>query len=473
MSGIEMEGAAQEARSARAGGSIPAQTPGLHIDAAKCVGCGKCLRACASGGIELVGEKPHRAARPTDSCILCGMCVETCPFGAIEIVRPKTAERGGGAGAEAGGAEGVAGSTPSLADYCNVWVFAQMDGAEPAPVVFELLGKGRELADAKGCRLVALLGLGAGETGDGREDTATDTAGADVESAPAADPATSTIISRLIACGADEVLLCRGERLAHHDAEAYGAWICGLVEERQPDILLFGATDFGRELAPGVAARVRTGLTADCTVLAIDPATGLLQQTRPAFGGNLMATLVGPDHRPQMATVRPGVLPAPVPDPARRGVVTQVPLPDLGEPRVRVVETLATSVRDTVTDAKTLVVAGRGIGSQKNLPLMQRLADLLGGKLACTRPLVEAGWCEYWHQVGQTGCSVAPKLLVSVGVSGAIQHLAGIGGAQTVIAVNTDPDAPIFGMSDYNVVGDGVEVARELVALLEARAIEG
>ncbi len=469
MSGIEMEGAAQEARSARAGGSIPAQTPGLHIDAAKCVGCGKCLRACASGGIELVGEKPHRAARPTDSCILCGMCVETCPFGAIEIVRPKTAERGGGAGAEAGGAEGVAGSTPSLADYCNVWVFAQMDGAEPAPVVFELLGKGRELADAKGCRLVALLGLGAGGADGG---CGVPAAAPDVAGVSATDLAPDAIASRLVACGADEVLLCRDERLARHDAEAFAAWICGLVEERRPDALLFGATDFGRELAPGVAARVRTGLTADCTVLAIDPATGLLQQTRPAFGGNLMATIVCPDHRPQMATVRPGVLPAPAPDPARRGTVTQAPLPDLGDPRVRVVETFATSARDTVTDAETLVVVGRGIGSQKNLPLMQRLADLLGGKLACTRPLVEAGWCEYWHQVGQTGCSVAPKLLLSVGVSGAIQHLAGIGGAQTVIAVNTDPDAPIFGVSDYNVVDDGVEVVRELVALLEARTVE-
>lgn len=470
MSGIEMGGAAQGARSARRAGSVPAQTPGLHIDAAKCAGCGKCLRACASGGIELVGEKPHRTARPTEACILCGLCVETCPFGAIEIVRPRAAGRGEGAGAEAGGGESAVCGTPSLADYRDVWVFAQIDGTEPAPVAFELLGKGRELADAKGCRLVALLGLGTGGTADGCGDPA---AAPDAAGVSATDPATDVLASRLIACGADEVLLCRDERLARHDAEAYGAWICGLAEERRPDILLFGATDFGRELAPGVAARVRTGLTADCTVLAIDPATGLLQQTRPAFGGNLMATIVCPDHRPQMATVRPGVLPAPAPDPARRGIVTQTPLPDLGDPRVRVVETLATSARDTVTDAETLVVVGRGIGSQKNLPLMQRLADLLGGKLACTRPLVEVGWCEYWHQVGQTGCSVAPKLLVSVGVSGAIQHLAGIGGAQTVIAVNTDPDAPIFGVSDYNVVGDCVEVVRELVALLEAEAAEG
>lgn len=470
MSGIEMGGAVQGARPVRAAGSVPAQTPGLRIDAAKCAGCGKCLRACASGGIELVGEKPHRTARPTEACILCGLCVETCPFGAIEIVRPRAAGRGEGAEAEAGGGESAACGTPSLADYRDVWVFAQIDGTEPALVAFELLGKGRELADAKGCRLAALLGLGTGGTADGCGDPA---AAPDAAGVSATDPTTAALASRLIACGADEVLLCRDERLSRHDAEAYGAWICGLVEERRPDVLLFGATDFGRELAPGVAARVRTGLTADCTVLAIDPATGLLQQTRPAFGGNLMATIVCPNHRPQMATVRPGVLPAPAPDPARRGIVTQAPLPDPGDPRVRVVESLAASARDTVTDAETLVVVGRGIGSQKNLPLMQRLADLLGGKLACTRPLVEAGWCEYWHQVGQTGCSVAPKLLLSVGVSGAIQHLAGIGGAQTVIAVNTDPDAPIFGVSDYNVVGDCVEVARELVALLEAETVEG
>ena len=440
------------------------QAPGLHIDETACVGCGKCLRACASGGIELVGEKPHRTAQPTDSCVLCGMCVDACPFGAIQIVRPATTGRDKGAEAEADDANDGSGGVPPLADYRDVWVFAQMDGTEPSPVVFELLGKGRELADAKGCRLVALLGMGNESAEDDRGGNAL---------GPTLGSATDKVASRLIAHGADEVLTCCDARLARRDTEAFAAWVCNLVATRRPDVLLFGATDFGRELAPGVAARMRTGLTADCTVLAVDPATGLLQQTRPAFGGNLMATIVCPNHRPQMATVRPGVLAALPPDPTRRGTIVSTSLPILEPPRVHVVETLAITARDTVTDAETLVVVGRGIGSQKNLPLMQRLADLLGGKLGCTRPLVESGWCEYWHQVGQTGCSVAPKLLLSIGVSGAIQHLAGIGGAQTVVAVNTDPDAPIFGVSDYNVVGDCVEVAKELVSLLGAERAEG
>ncbi len=412
-----------------------AAAPGLHVDAGACTGCGRCVRACASHGIELVGERPHRTARPTDGCVLCGMCVESCPFGALSVVRPEDGADGRASGAAR-----------------DVWVFAQTEGGDVAPVVLELLGKGRELADAAGQRLVALLGTGGGDRGAGG----------------AADPGLDRVVDRLVACGADEVLFCRDDRLAGHDAEAFAAWICPLVEERRPDVLLFGATGFGRELAPGVAARVRTGLTADCTVLAADPATGLLRQTRPAFGGNLMATIVCPDHRPQMATVRPGVLPAPVPDPARRGVSTETRMPDApGGPRVRVLETVPDRGGATIADADVLVVVGRGIGSQKNLPLMRRLAELLGGKLGCSRPLVEAGWCEYTHQVGQTGCSVAPRLLVSVGVSGAVQHLAGIGGAETVVAVNTDPDAPIFGASDYNVVGDCVEVVKELVALLE------
>lgn len=401
----------------------------LRIDADACTGCGRCVRTCAAHGVELVGEKPRRAARATEACTLCGMCVESCPFGAISIERPQ----GAGAGAPQGAGR-------------DVWVFAQVDDAAVAPVAFELLGRGRELADAAGQSLVALLGLGKDAGQPGLLDRAA---------------------GQLVACGADEVLFCRDDRLAAHDTDAFATWISALVAERRPDVLLFGATGFGRELAPGVAARVRTGLTADCTVLAIDPETGLLQQTRPAFGGNLMATIVCPGHRPQMASVRPGVLPAPQPDPARRGALTETLLDPAYRPRVRVLERVADRGGAAITDAEVLVVAGRGIGSQKNLPLVRRLAELLGGELGCSRPLVEAGWCTYDRQVGQTGCSVTPKLLVSLGVSGAIQHLAGTGGAETVVAVNTDPDAPIFGVSDYTVVGDCMEVVRELVALLE------
>ena len=376
---------------------------GLIIDSEACIGCGRCVRACASGGIVVEGERPNRCARVTDGCILCGGCVDACPVNAISIERD-----------EAAGAV-------DLDAYRDIWVFVQTDEHDTVtPVAYELMGKGRELADARGCRLVALVGMGPeGSLGD---------------------------LEHLVCAGADEVLVCRDERLRQNDAEVYARLICDLVAERKPEAILYGATAFGRELAPGVAVRLQTGLTADCTVLSMDAEAGLLQQTRPAFGGNLMATIVCPNHRPQMATVRPGIFKA--------RVEISIPAEEWGQ-------------QASIADAERLVVVGRGIGSKKNLPLMRRLAEALGAELGCTRPVVEAGWLEYRHQIGQTGVSVSPKLLVSIGVSGAIQHLAGIGGAECIIAINEDPDAPIFGAAQYKVVGDAVEVVEELLAQLE------
>ena len=262
-------------------------------------------------------------------------------------------------------------------------------------------------------------------------------------------------------------MVCRDERLRQNDAEVYARLICDLVAERKPEAILYGATAFGRELAPGVAVRLQTGLTADCTVLSMDTGTGLLQQTRPAFGGNLMATIICPNHRPQMATVRPGIFKAPDFDYGRSGTIAQVTLAEDVKARVEIsIPSEEWGQQASIADAERLVVVGRGIGSKKNLPLMRKLADALGAELGCTRPVVEAGWLEYRHQIGQTGVSVSPKLLVSIGVSGAIQHLAGIGGAECIIAINEDPDAPIFGAAQYKVVGDAVEVVEELLAQL-------
>ena len=200
----------------------------------------------------------------------------------------------------------------------------------------------------------------------------------------------------------------------------------------------------------------------------MDTETGLLQQTRPAFGGNLMATIVCPHHRPQMATVRPGIFKAPDFDYGRSGTITQVALAEDVKARVEIsIPAEEWGQQPSIANAERLVVVGRGIGSKKNLPLMRRLAEALGAELGCTRPVVEAGWLEYRHQIGQTGVSVSPRLLVSIGVSGAIQHLAGIGGAECIIAINEDPDAPIFGAAQYKVVGDAVEVVEELLAQLE------
>lgn len=391
---------------------------GLKVDLDECVGCGMCVRACASDGIKLVWDGPRKFAQPTENCVFCGSCVDACPVDAISIERDEV--------------------EADLSAYRDFWVFVQVDEAGlPLPVAHELLGRARQLADARGCRLVALLA-----------------------EAPGGAPQTP---GRLIADGADEVIVCRDERLASLDAEVFAAWICALARELHPEVILYGATAFGRELAPGVAVRLETGLTADCTVLEMDAETGLLQQTRPAFGGNLMATIVCPGHRPQMATVRPGIFQAPEPSWMRTGEIAEVALSADVVPRIRVIERRREGAGASIADAKRILVVGRGIGSKKNLPLMKRLADALGAELGCTRPLVESGWLEYPHQVGQTGASVSPDLLISMGVSGAIQHLAGIGGAKTVIAVNEDPDAPIFGVATYKVVGDCIEVARAML----------
>lgn len=406
---------------------------GLAVDTERCIGCARCVRACAFGGIEV----RDRLARPTDACTLCGACVEACPTGALAVERD------------------VAGAAPGrldargLAGFRDVWVVAQRDAAGTVlPVAFELIAKARELAAARGCRVVAVLAEGA------------------------QGPSCAGV---LLAAGADAVLRCRDRRLAEQDAEVLASLLVALARDRRPEVVLFGATALGREVAPRTAVRLASGLTADCTALSIDPATGILQQTRPAFGGNLMATIECPAHRPQMATVRPGVFAGPHDAGTPHGVapasgyIEDVALDVAVAPRVRVIDHVAAAGGPSIAQAKRLVVVGRGIGGKKNLPLMEHLADLLGAELGCTRPLVEAGWLDYAHQVGQTGAAVAPELMLSLGVSGAIQHLAGIGGARTVIAVNEDASAPIFGAARYRVVADCVELARELVRRLEAR----
>ncbi len=378
---------------------------GLVIDRHACVGCGLCASACPFGAITV----QRGTAESNESCTLCGACVDVCPVQALSMKR---------AGQEA--SEG----------FQDLWVFAELTEDGLAPVVRELLGEGRKLADARGCRLAAVLLGGAGAF---RE-------------------------AELICLGADLVYYCRDGQLAEPLEEPYAQVLAVMVERYRPEAFLFGATSFGRSLAPRLAARLRTGLTADCTELSVSD--GLLRQTRPAFGGNLMATILCPSRRPQMATVRPGIFAPAIPDPTRSGRVREFPLPELTS-RVQVLERVKLPPVESIAGAPVLVVAGRGIGSRKNLALVQEFAHRIGAAWGCSRPLVDAGWCEHAHQVGQTGCTVAPRLLISLGVSGAIQHLAGISRAKTIVAVNTDPKAPIFQVSRYAVTEDCVEVLRE------------
>ena len=391
----------------------------LIIDKELCIGCGVCEAGCAFGAIEMVDG----CAVVNEACTLCGACVETCEVEALSIE----------------GAEKTQGV--DLAAWSGVWVYAEFRNGQLAQVSLELLGAGRQLADARGVTLTAIL-LGS-ETRDAAQ--------------------------TLIGHGADRVLRLDRPELAHFSDEAYGAVLTRLIQDEQPEIVLAGATAIGRSFIPAVANVLNAGLTADCTELAIREEDGALLQTRPAFGGNIMATIVCPHSRPQMATVRPKVMRELDLDAARSGEVIDVELPDeLLASRVRVVATVQSEQDDVnIQEADVLVSGGRGLDSDKGFLLMRELAEALNGSVAATRAAVDAGWIAYPHQVGQTGKTVAPKLYVACGISGAIQHVAGMQSAETIIAINRDQEAPIFDVADYGLVGDLHEIVPKLIQALE------
>ena len=396
---------------------------GLCVDRDKCVACGICTKSCGAGALEIRGGL---LAVDENKCILCGICVDSCPFSALRIENEQSA-------------------AGDISQYKGIWVFCETGKGGIASVAYELLTKGRELADAKGCTLSAIL---------------------------AGKPGVKEYADSLFSYGADEVLLCESEIFFSAVDAPYANLISALINEKKPEILLFGATMFGRSLAPRVAARVGTGLTADCTVLEIDPEGGLLRQTRPAFGGNLMAAIITPNHRPQMATVRSGVMPAKELDAKGTGILINIAPPKQAE-GIEILEQIAADSGETIAHAEIIISVGRGIGSQKNLAFVYELAELLNAKVGVSRPLVDMGWCEYKYQIGQTGCTVAPKILIAFGISGAIQHLAGIGAAETIIAVNNDPNAPIFSDAHYKCVGNCVDILKEMIAKMRNSELKG
>ena len=324
----------------------------------------------------------------------------------------------------------------SIADYKGVWVFAEQREGQLQKVSLELLGEGRRAADKLGVKLTALL---LGSNIEGLADT-------------------------LAKHGADEVLVADDARLEHYTTEGYTKVICDLANERKPGILFVGATFIGRDLGPRIAARLSTGLTADCTSIDVEVETGDLLATRPAFGGNLMATIACPDNRPQMATVRPGVFATVTSDGANTKIEkVEVKLAD-SDIRTKVLEIIK-SKKDIIdiAEADFIVSGGRGVGSKENFALLQDLADALGGTVAGSRAAVENGWIEPGYQVGQTGKTVRPQIYIACGISGAIQHVAGMQDAEMIIAVNRDADAPIMKIADYGIVGDVVKVVPELI----------
>ena len=325
----------------------------------------------------------------------------------------------------------------------NLWVVVETEEGAAKNVGYELLSVGRTLADKLGQQLVALV------------------MGKDVQG----------VAQTCIAYGADQVLLVEGDEYATYNTDATTYAVVTLIEKYHPSIVLYGATNNGRDLAPRVACRLETGLTADCTELDIDEETGLLVSTRPTFGGNLMATILCPDHRPQMSTVRPGVFKKGTPDEGRTGeIVAEDVHIDPAQIRVSLVERVK-EVAEAVNleEAEIIVSGGRGLKEEKGFDLIRELAEVLGATVGASRAAVDAGWISHVHQVGQTGKTVAPKLYIAVGISGAIQHLAGMSGSDTVVAINKDPDAPIFDVADYAVVGDLYEVVPALIEAIRAK----
>ena len=329
----------------------------------------------------------------------------------------------------------------NITDYKGVWVFAEQREGQLQKVSLELLGEGRRVADKLGVKLTALL------------------LGHNVEG----------LAKTLGEHGADEVLVADDKNLEHYTTDAYTKVICDLANERKPGILFIGATFIGRDLGPRVAARLSTGLTADCTVLDVDVEKADLLATRPAFGGNLMATIACPDHRPQMATVRPGVF-SKLSDEDRNFTVEEVEVKIAdSDIRTKIVE-IVKEAKDIVdiSEANFIVSGGRGVGSKENFAILEELAEALGGTVAGSRAAVENGWIERDYQVGQTGKTVRPTIYIACGISGAIQHVAGMQDSDLIIAINKDASAPIMQTADYAIVGDLLKVVPEMTAQVKA-----
>lgn len=386
----------------------------IEISKERCSGCESCLPSCPYGAIKVADGQ---ARILLDRCTLCGACVGACPLEAILFRREERA-------------------ADELQAYRGVWVFAEQREGRIATVVYELLGEGRKLADALGEELCAVL------LGHKIKDAA----------------------GHLIARGADKVYGVDDPFFEHFQDDPYAFVLTELIKEHRPAIVLLGATARGRSLAPKVATRLKTGLTADCTGLAIDPGKRILLQTRPAFGGNIMATIVCPNRRPQMATVRPKVMKPLEPDEDRRGEIVLKQVDGGGiQLRTTLLEIMKEAAETVnLEDADIIVSGGRGLGDPKNFSIIEALAKALGGAVGASRAAVDAGWIPYSHQVGQTGKTVCPKLYIACGISGAIQHLAGMQSADVIVAINRNPDAPIFRVATFGIVGDLFDVVPAL-----------
>lgn len=381
----------------------------LEINREECIGCEACVAACPFGALRMDEENK---AVVDDKCTACGVCIDVCPVSALSLPEVEAPAAG-------------------LDQYKGVWVWVEQLQGEAGSISWEMIGKGRELANQRQTTLTACV------------------LGHQVEH----------IAHQAIAYGADRVILVDDPVLKHYRTEPYAAVLVDLIRQYKPEIFILGASTRGRDLAGAVATEIFTGLTADCTGLDIDPETGLLRQTRPAFGGNIMATIICPNHRPQMATVRHRVFEMPTPDETRKGEIIRVN-PHLDEEAIasKVVDFIREEGQVNLADARIIVSGGRGVGGPEGFEPIRRLAEVLGGAVGASRAAVDAGWIPYAHQVGQTGRTVRPDLYIACGISGAIQHLAGMQTSRVIVAINKDPEAPIFKIANYGIVGDLFQV---------------
>lgn len=383
----------------------------IKLDKNKCNKCGICVDACPFGCVILDDQYPRFV-----DCRLCGICVTRCPTNAITIFKKEEA-------------------SADLTSYKGIMIFAEQRHGKISPVVYELIGKGAELAEKLGEPLKAVL------LGNEMRDEA----------------------EELIRYGVEEVYLYQNPKLEVFKDDPYNQIISNLVQEVKPSIVLMGATSIGRSLAPRISAILRTGLTADCTGLDIDE-DGNLIQIRPAFGGNVMAKILCTNNRPQMATVRYKVMKKAELKPSSKGTVKEMVF-DIGNiiNRTEVVDFKKMDSKVSIIEADIIVSGGKGLGGLDGFESLRELASLLGGAVGASRSAVDEGWIDYSHQVGLSGRTVRPKIYIACGISGSVQHLAGMQTSEIIIAINNDPNAPIFKVATYGIVGDLYEVIPELI----------